>query len=126
MKLLGYEDMIVGILLGIIMIGVSGKYYTLRFNDILLMIFLFLFLVVSVLDIINEVSTLEEGLLWTIFAVIWNAVEIMLVVGYISEKFEFGFKMVTLVPFIGIIGMTGVGLFFMLGNIMWMYFYFKA
>ena len=81
MKLLGFEDMIAGILLGIIMIGSTGKLYTLPYNDLLLKIFLFLFLILAILDIIHEVRTLEEGLFWTIFAVIWNAIDISIVTG---------------------------------------------
>jgi hypothetical protein len=61
MKLLGYEDIIVGILLGVVMVGASGKLFTLPFNDLLLKIFLVLSLILVVLDIINEIKTLEEG-----------------------------------------------------------------
>ena len=56
MKLLGYEDMIVGILLGIVMIGASGKFFTLPYNDKLLIGFLFLFLLLAVLDIIYDLN----------------------------------------------------------------------
>jgi len=125
MKLFGYEDMVAGILLGIIMIGDSGKIFTLPYNDLLLKIFLFLFLVLAVLDVIHEIRTLEEGLFWTIFAVVWNAVEIVIVIAYILEVFELPFEIISILPFVGIIGMIGVGIFLILGNIMWMYFYIK-
>lgn len=125
MKLLGFEDMIVGILLGIVMIGASGKLFTLPYNDLLLKIFLFLFLILSILDIIHEIKTLEEGIFWTIFAVVWNLVEIILVVGYIAEIFKLPIEIIPMIPFAGVIGMFGVGIFFILGNIMWMYFYVK-
>lgn len=125
MKLLGFEDMIVGILLGVVMIGASEKFFTLPYNEILLKIFLFLFLVLAVLDVIHEIKTLEEGLFWTIFAVIWNIVEIVLVAGYISEIFELGFEVIAMIPFVGVVGMFGVGIFLILGNVMWMYFYIK-
>jgi hypothetical protein len=44
-------------------------------------------------------------------------------VGYLSEIFEVGFQVTAFMPFMGIIGMFGVGIFFILGNVMWMYFY---
>lgn len=125
MKLLGFEDMIAGILLGVIMIGASGKLFTLPYNDILLKVFLFLFLLLAILDVIHEIRTLEEGLFWTIFAVVWNVVEIIIVVGYIFEIFKLPFEIIPIIPFIGVMGMLGVGVFFILGNIMWMYFYIK-
>lgn len=125
MKLFGFEDMIVGILLGIIMIGASGKLFTLPYNDLLLKVFLFLFLVLAVIDVIHEVRTLEEGLFWTIFAVVWIAVEIVLVVGYIFEIFKLPFEIIAMIPFVGFAGMLGVGIFLILGNMMWMYFYVK-
>jgi len=125
MKLFGYEDMIAGILLGIIMIGASGKFFTLPYNDLLLKIFLFLFLILAILDVIHEIRTLEEGLFWTIFAVVWNLVEIVLVLGYIFEIFELPFEIITMVPLVGVVGMLGVGIFLILGNIMWMYFYVR-
>lgn len=125
MKLFGFEDMIAGILLGIVMIGASGKFFTLPYNDLLLRIFLFLFLLLAVLDIIHEIRTLEEGLFWTIFAVVWNSVEIVIVLGYISDIFKLGFEVIAMLPFVGVVGMLGVGGFFILGNIMWMYFYIK-
>jgi len=125
MKLLGFEDMIAGILLGIVMIGASGKLFALPYNDLLLKIFLFLFLILTILDVIHEIKTLEEGLFWTILAVVWNAVEIVLVVGYIAKIFKLPFEIIPMIPFIGVIGMLGVGVFLILGNVMWMYFYIK-
>lgn len=125
MKLLGFEDMIAGILLGVIMIGASGKLFTLPYNYILLKVFLFLFLILAILDVIHEIRTLEEGLFWTIFAVVWNVVEIIIVVGYIFEIFKLPFEIIPIIPFIGVMGMLGVGVFFILGNIMWMYFYVR-
>ena len=117
--------MIAGILLGVVMIGASEKFFTLPYNDLLLKIFLFLFLLLAILDVIHELKTFEEGLLWTIFAVVWNLIEMFLVTGYISKIFELGFDVIPMIPFVGVIGMLGVGVFFILGNIMWMYFYFK-
>ena len=125
MKLLGYEDMLVGILLGIVMIGASGKFFTLPYNDKLLIGFLFLFLILAVLDIIHEIKTHEEGFFWTIFAVIWNIVEIVLVVAYILEVFKLPITIIEIVPLIGFGGMLGAGIFFILGNVMWLYFYVK-
>ncbi len=125
MKLLGYEDMLVGILLGVVMIGASGKFFTLPYNDKLLIGFLFLFLILAILDIIHEIKTLEEGLFWTFFAVVWNIVEIILAIAYILEIFELPFTIIETFPIIGFGGMLGAGIFFILGNIMWFYFYVK-
>ncbi len=125
MKLFGYEDMIAGILLGIIMIGASGKFFILPYNELLLKIFLFLFLLLAILDVIHEIRTLEEGFFWTIFAVVWNLVEIILVVGYIAEIFELPFEIIPMIPLVGVVGILGVGIFLILGNVMWMYFYVR-
>ncbi len=125
MKLFGFEDMIAGILLGIVMIGASGKLFTLPYADKLLIILLFVFLVLAVIDIIHEIKTLEEGLFWTILAVVWNVVEVIIVIGYLAQIFNLPFQIISFVPFIGVIGMLGTGLFFILGNVMWSYFYIK-
>lgn len=125
MKLLGYEDMIVGVLLGIVMIGASGKFFTLPYNYKLLIGFLFLFLLLAILDVIHEIKTWEEGIFWTFFAIIWNIIEIILVVAYILEVFRLPITIIEIVPLIGFGGMLGAGIFFILGNIMWLYFYVK-
>jgi len=82
-------------------------------------------LILAVLDIIHEIKTLEEGIFWTMLAVIWNIIEIVPVVGYIAELFNLPFGLISVIPFIGFIGMFGIGVFFILGNIMWIYFYIK-
>lgn len=125
MKLLGFEDIIAGIFLGIVMVGASGKLYTLPYNDKLLIAFLFLFLILAVLDIIYEIKTIMEDVFFSIFAVLWNIIEIIIVIGYISQIFKLPFEIIAIIPFIGIMGMFGIGIFFILGNIMWLYFYIK-
>ena len=125
MKLLGHEDMIVGILLGIVMIGASGMFFTFPYNDKLLIGFLFLFLLLAIFDTIYELKTIKESPGWSLFAVVWNIIEIVLVVGYIFEVFQLPFTIIEFIPFISFIGMFGVGIFFILGNVMWLIFYLK-
>lgn len=125
MKILGFEDMIVGILLGIIMIGASDRFFTLPYNNLLLKIFLFLFLFLAVLDIIHEIKTITEGPLFTLSAVIWNIVEILFALHHLSSIFEWSFPVITVVPLVGVVGLFGAGVFFILGNVMWLYLYFN-
>ncbi len=123
MKLIGYEDMIAGILLGVVMIGASKKFFTLPYNNKLLIGFLFLFLILSILDILHELKTFERDFFFTIFAVIWNIAEILIVVVYLFQLFKLPFEITVLTPFISSVGMFGMGIFFILVNIMWLYFY---
>jgi len=125
MKFLGYEDIIAGILLGIIMVGASGKFFTLPYNDLLLRVFLFLFLILAIIDIIYELKTIGEHIFFTIAAVVWNIIEILIVLWNISNIFKLNFGFIMALPVIGVLGLFGAGIFFVFGNIMWLYLYFK-
>ena len=125
MKLLGYEDMIAGILLGIIMIGKEGSIFTLPYADKLFNIFLFIFIILAILDIFYELKTITEDFFFSILAVVWNIVEIILCLKFISEIFGLALDFTSMIPLIGSIGLIGIGIFFIAGNIIWLYLYLK-
>ena len=120
MKLLGYEDMIAGILLGIAMIGSTGKYFTLPYGDMLVTALLFIFSFLAAIDIIHELRTIERGeIRWTLFAVLWNALELVVAFHFIARYMNLAFSLpLQIEPLYA-------GLFFIAGGVMWLYFYFK-
>ena len=123
MKILGYEDMIVGIVLGILM--VIAAFTTPLPIIVLLKFFLPLFLILAMIDAVYELLDLSDGILWTIAAVSWNLIEISIVMAHIADIFKLPFNNIAILPVAGVVGFLGAGIFFILGNIMWLYIYFK-
>ena len=111
MKLtLAVEDCIVGAVMGILIIGFSGKFYSLVLPNLIYVLGFLVFALFIVLDLINEIASFSGsfGMVFLTFA--HNIVDVVLTLAFLS-KFA-GFTLPYITEFLVPILSTPEGLFY--------------
>ena len=128
--LLETEDSILGILLGLLLIGLSGKYFNLPKLYTIYGIFIAAYLVLTVIDIVHTFTDLGRHFVVIFFAVLSSLIDLIL--GYLIMAKFLGLKAITLpfiMPFLTkyIVpllstesGLFSIGLFFLITNVCWL------
>lgn len=125
LKLIGYEDILVGIILGVLMIAYSGLLFTIPNISLFLPIALGLFILLALFDILHELKTIMQGFFFTLLAIASNAAEIFVSLvfvsklGYVNLPFIMDFATYLESP----ANILFAGLFLVCVNIFWFYAY---
>ncbi len=125
LKLIGYEDILIGIVLGVFMIAYSNLFFTIPNIKVLLPITLGLFIILALLDIVHELKTMMHDFFFTILALISNAIEIFISLVFISKLGYLTLPYITeYTPYLEApTNIFFAGLFIVLVNIFWFYAY---
>ncbi|MBS3097285.1 hypothetical protein J4209_00655 [Candidatus Woesearchaeota archaeon] len=126
MKLLfEYEDCVIGIITGILVIG-SANVIKIPYNRGLLMVFLPLFFFFSIFDIIHLFKDAESHILIMFLGVLHDLIDMGLVLFLTANLF--GIKLG--LPLVGMLDektmLVGVGIFFIVANALWFFELFKG
>ena len=128
MKLLvEIEDQIFGIVTGMLVIAFTGKYFTIPYNKILLLISLVLFFIFLVLDIFYNFKDVGgQHIGWMILAQINSLIDIALVASLFSWLTKISLPFTDrIIPFFENSSIVlGVGLFFVIASVIWLVLYF--
>src|SRR3989338_952557 len=119
--LLEYEDCIVGILMGVLVLGYEGT-LAIPYAEFLLEIGSILFLLFILFDIVNEIKDPDEHLAFTLLAIVHNIIDAILMLGFIDFFFELNIPLIGeyLVPYIGNLTFVyGIGIFLIASNALW-------
>lgn len=123
------EDTIVGIICGLLLIGYTGRFFSLKLSSILYVIAFIVYAFFIVLDIFNEIRDLTTHFGFIILSLIHSFADLLIAFSLVS--FFSGWKIPyitkTFVPYlqgesaVGVI--FGVGVFLVAGNAIWLMMY---
>lgn len=120
------EDTIIGILCGLLLIGLTGRFFTLTFNDIVYLILFIIYAVFILLDIFNELRDLTTHFGFIVFSLLHSLIDLVIALTFIS--FFSGWN----IPYITTIFVSYLkneliifyaGIVLVIGNVIWLILY---
>ena len=120
------EDTIVGIVCGLLLIGLTGRYFSLKLADILYVIAFIIYGIFILLDIVNEFSDLTTHMGFIIFSLLHSLVDLVIALTFISYFTKWGIPYIasTLAPLLQNESFIfGIGVYLVIGNVIWLCLY---
>lgn len=117
------EDAIIGMAVGLLVLGLSGKYYTLELNKWVYIIAAVVFAVFIVLDILNEFITFESHPLTIGILVVHNVIDMAICAALFSKFSGYAIPFITekFVPYLSDpTALFYIGAFLVVGNALWL------
>lgn len=121
-----FEDAIVGIICGLLLIGLTGRFFSLKLSNTIYLIAFVIFAISIILDIIFEFSDLKVHFNFTIASLIHSIADFIIALAFISHfsGFNLPFITVNLVPYLqNEIAIFWLGVFLVAGNAVWLLLY---
>ncbi|MBS3105696.1 hypothetical protein J4234_05555 [Candidatus Woesearchaeota archaeon] len=116
------EDAIVGIVCGLLLLGLTGKFFSLKLNDWVYVIAFIVLIIFIFLDIINEFSDLANHFGMVMLSIFHNQVDLAISLAFISHFTGWDIYYITqyLVPYLQSESMiAGIGIFLVVSNFLW-------
>ena len=120
------EDLIIGIVCGLLLIGYTGRYFSLKLNNTIYVIAFIIYIIFIILDIAYEFSDLTTHFGFIVFSIINNLIDLILSLALISFFSGWNLPYVTsiIVPYFqNEVYIFGAGAFFIIGNLIWLVIY---
>ena len=117
------EDAIIGIIVGLLVLGLSDKYYTLELNKWIYILAAVVFSIFIILDIVNEFHLFESHPLMIFILVVHNLIDLVLMAAVFSKFSGYNMPYITeiIVPFLGDpVYLFYIGAFLIGANILWL------
>ena len=114
------EDAIVGVICGLLVLGLTGKYFSLKLPPFVYVIAFGILIFFILLDLVNEVKDLSTHLGLIILSIIHNLIDLVIAFGFISyfTKWNIPYITVSLVPYLqNEIVLYWVAMFLVAGNV---------
>ncbi|HII65269.1 TPA: hypothetical protein HA295_00660 [Candidatus Woesearchaeota archaeon] len=118
------EDCIIGAVMGLLMVGLSGKFFSLKLPDILYALGFGLFLVFIILDLINEIANFSGSMMIIFLTFAHNIIDAVLTVAFISKFTAYTIPYITdyAVPLLSTPeGIFYAGAFLVVANAIWIF-----
>lgn len=120
------EDLIIGILCGLLLVGFTGRYFSLKLNKTIYVIAFIIYIVFILLDIINEFSDLTTHTGFIVLSILHNLFDAVISLTFISYFSGWNIPYLTsiLVPYLqneAIIFYAGA--FLVVSNAIWIMIY---
>ena len=117
------EDAIVGIVCGLLLLGLAGKFFSLKLNDWAYVIAFVALIIFIFLDIINEFRDLTTHFGLIMLSILHNLIDLAISLAFISHFTGWNIPYITqyLVPYLQnqqII--AGIGIFLVASNAIWL------
>ena len=120
------EDLIIGIICGLLLVGYTEKFFPLKLNEYVYVIAFIIYCVFIALDILFELSDLTTHFGFIVLSIAHNLVDLVLSLTVISHFSEWSIPYITsyLVPYLQNESLIfGAGVFLVLGNLFWLVVY---
>ena len=121
-----FEDAVVGIICGLLLIGLTGRFFSLKLSNTIYLIAFIIFAISIVLDIIFEFSDLKVHFNFTIASLIHSIADFIIALAFVSHFSGFNLPYITpnLVPYLqNEITIFWLGIFLVAGNAVWLLLY---
>ena len=120
------EDLVIGIICGLLLIGYSERFFSLKLNDFVYVIAFMIYAVFIVLDTLYEFSDLTTHFGFIVLSITHNVVDLVLSAAIITHFSKWNIPFITeyAVPYLqGEQVLFILGAFFVLGNVFWLVVY---
>lgn len=120
------EDLIIGIICGLLVIGYTGRFFPLKLNKYVYIAAFMIYIIFIILDILVEFSDLTTHFGFIVLSILHNLVDIVLSLAIISFFSEWSIPYITqyLVPYLqNEPFIFGAGIFLIAGNVFWLVVY---
>lgn len=116
------EDAVIGIICGVLLLGLAGKFFSLKLHDSIYVIAFAVFVIFIVLDVINEFKDLSSiGLIF--LSILHNLIDLAISLTFISHFTGVNIPYITqyLVPYLqNPEVIAGIGIFLIVTNALWL------
>ena len=117
------EDAIIGIVCGLLLLGLTGRFFSLKLNDYVYVIAFAALIIFIFLDIINEFRDLTTHFGLIMLSILHNLIDLVISLAFISHFTGWNIPYITpiLVPYLqneSII--AGIGIFLVVSNAIWL------
>lgn len=120
------EDLIIGIVCGLLLIGYAGRFFSLKLNKYVYVVAFMIYIVFIILDILYEFSDLTTHFGFIVLSILHNLIDLVLSLGIISYFSKWNIPYITslLVPYLeSQTFIFGIGAFLVIGNVFWLVVY---
>ena len=117
------EDTIIGIVCGILLLGLTGRFFSLKLNNYVYVIAFILFIFFIFLDIMNEFKDLTSHFKLIALSILHNLVDLAISLAFISHFTGWNIPYITptLVPYLQNEQIVaGIGIFLIVSNVIWL------
>ena len=119
------EDLVIGIICGLLLVGYAGKFFPLKLNEYVYAAAFMIYAVFILLDTFYELSDFSTHLGFIITSVLHNIVDFALSLAVISHFGKWNIPVISqyIVPYLGEQAFFYLGAFFVVGNAFWLIAY---
>lgn len=120
------EDTIIGIICGLLLIGYTEKYFSLKLGGITYAIIFLIYTFFILLDIVNEVKDLTTHFGFIVFSILHSLADLAIALAVSSHFSGFNIPYITalIVPYLASQDMMFfTGAFLLIGNVIWLILY---
>ena len=120
------EDTIIGIICGLLLVGLTGRFFSLKLSDITYVIIFVIYGFFILLDIFNEIRDLTTHFGFIIFSLLHSFVDLIIALTFASHFSGWSIPYITsaFVPYLqneGVVFFAGA--FLVVGNVIWLILY---
>jgi hypothetical protein len=127
MKLLfEFEDAVVGIICGLLLIGFTGRFFSLKFGNIVYITPFVVFSIAIILDILFEFTNLKVHFGFTIISIIHSIIDFIISITFITYFSGWNIPLITstFVPYLqNEVFIFWIGIFLVVSNAIWLTIY---
>ncbi len=120
------EDLIIGIICGLLLIGYTERYFSLKLNNTVYVIAFIVYCIFIVLDIMYEFSDLTTHFGFIVFSILHNLADLVLSLAFISHFSGWNMPYITglIVPYLqNEAFLFGAGIYLIAANVIWLVIY---
>ena len=120
------EDAVIGIICGLLLLGMIGKFFTLKLPDFAYVIAFAVYIFFIFLDLINELKDLTTHFGFIVLSILHNLIDLVISLAFISNFTGWSIPYITsiFVPYLqneSII--SGIGIFLVASNAIWLFIF---
>lgn len=120
------EDTIIGIICGLLLIGFTGKFLSLKLSNIIYVIAFIVYVFFILLDVFNEIRDLTTHFGFIVFSLLHSIADLLIALTAISyfSKWDIPYITNAFVPYLQNEAVIfWLGIFLVIGNIVWLVLY---
>ena len=120
------EDAVIGIICGLLLIGYTGHFFSLKLNNYVYVGAFAVFIIFILIDLAWEFHDLTTHFGLIVFSIVHNLIDLVLSLGFISHFSGWNIPYITayIVPYLQEpVFMYWAGLFLVIGNAIWLFIF---
>ena len=120
------EDTIVGIICGLLLVGLTGRFFSLKLSNIVYVLAFIAYIIFLLLDIVNEVKDLTTHFGFIVFSLAHSIVDLGIAATFASyfSGWNLPYITATFVPYLKNEALIFyAGAFLVIGNVIWLCLY---